>query len=366
MNKSKKTGGFLGGFIILIIGIVILWNNEGRVVKTQNAINEATKSYVDVSSKKINSKYEGKLIATTGKINISESTKVEDSKFGISVNATKLQRNVEMFQWVEDCEEDENETKSCTYEKEWSDKLIDSKKFNKSEYNNPSSMKYENNEFITSEDVKVGAYVLPERLLEDLSYNKELNYEALSEQYDNKVEGYVLNEKYITNSKDIENPEIGDIRISYKYAGNGEVSIMGVQRDDTITAFTAKKGKSIFVIKRGGYTGREILISKTDSNNASKWLHRIFGLILVIGGIASLFNPLQSLTSKIPVIGNIVNFSTSLFSGVIGTAISLIVIAIAWFRFRPILSISLLVIVVILVIFLKYKNIKLPTKKEKK
>ena len=64
MNK-KKTGGFLGGIILLLIGIAMLWNNEGRTVKVQNAINEALSSYIDISSKKINSKYEGKLIATT-------------------------------------------------------------------------------------------------------------------------------------------------------------------------------------------------------------------------------------------------------------------------------------------------------------
>ena len=103
-GNAKKTGGFLGGIIIFIVGIFILWSNEGRTVKEQNAINEALKGYTDVSSEKIDSKYEGKIIATTGKIDLSNSPVVSDSKFGISQNAVKLKRNVEMYQWEESCE----------------------------------------------------------------------------------------------------------------------------------------------------------------------------------------------------------------------------------------------------------------------
>ena len=71
-TSTKKTGGgFLGGFLLVIGGIMILWFNEGRTVKTQSAINEALKNYKDVTSKKIDSNNDGKVIATTGKIDLS-------------------------------------------------------------------------------------------------------------------------------------------------------------------------------------------------------------------------------------------------------------------------------------------------------
>ena len=354
-TSTKKSGGLLGGIIILIIGIFVLWNNEGRTVKTQNAINEALKGYTDVSSSKIDPKYEGKIIATTGNIDLSSSEELKDSKFGISVKAVKLQRNVEMYQWDESCETDENDKETCSYEKTWSDKILDSSEYKKAGHENPSSMKIESDTYVAS-NVKVGAYDLPERLVNSLSYDKDLNNEKLEVQYKNTVEGYKLNEKYITNSVDFENPEIGDLRISYKYASDGEVSLIGVQKGNTLTAYTAKKGKSIFEIRRGSYTGREILESMTNANKTAKWFLRILGILLVMGGVASLFNPLQSLTDKVPVLRSIVNFTAGLFSSVVGLAISLVVIAIAWFRFRPVLSIILLGIVVCLIIFLKYKK----------
>lgn len=353
--KNTKAGGFLGGFILIIVGILILWSNEGRTVKMQSAINEATKTYTDVASDKVDSKYEGKLIATTGKLDFSESSPVEDQKFGIKVTGAKLERVVEVYQWVEDCTTDEDDNKNCTYSKDWSNSLIDSSSFEKQGYNNPTSFKYESENFYASL-VKVGAFDLPQRLLESLSYDKKLNNEKLTEQYKNEVDGFKIVDNYITNAKNTEDYQIGDTRISYRYAGYGEVSILGIQSGNTLTAFTGKKGKSIFQIKRGSYTGKEILTGMTKSNNLIKWLLRVLGTILVTGGISSLFAPIQMIADKVSVLRNLVSMSTSLIANVLGLSISLIVIAIAWFRFRPVLSIILIAIVVGLLVFLKLKK----------
>jgi hypothetical protein len=90
--------------------------------------------------------------------------------------------------------------------------------------------------------------------------------------------------------------------------------MLGVQSGTTLNAFTGKKGKTIYTIKRGSYTGKEMLNSMTKANNTTKWLLRVLGVILVIGGIGSLFNPLVVLSDKIPVLRNIVSFGTNLIS----------------------------------------------------
>ena len=364
-KKGAKAGGLLGGIIILIIGIVLLWNNEGRTVKTQSAINEAMSSYTDVASDTIDSKYEGKVIATIGKIDLTNSNTLEDQKFGIKVTGAKLKRVVEMYQWQEECTTDENNTENCTHTKVWSDSLIDSSQFTKSGYTNPTSFKYEGKEYFAT-NVKVGAFDLPERLLQSLSYNVDLDNEALTSMYKNSVDGFKLDGNYITNTVNSEEYKIGDLRISYSYASDGEVSILGVQNGTTINAFVGKKGKSIYTIQRGSHTGKEMLNNMTKTNNIIKWALRVLGVILVIGGIGSLFNPIVSLADKVPVLRNIVNFGTNLISTVLGLSISLLVIAIAWFRFRPVLSIILLLIIAGLIGFLIYKKKTISAKTEKK
>ena len=66
-----------------------------------------------------------------------------------------------------------------------------------------------------------------------------------------------------------------------------------------------------------------------------------------------MFSFITNLTDRIPVLGKIVSGATGLISTALGLGLSLIIIAIAWFRFRPILSIILLLIVAASVIFLK-------------
>ena len=355
-NVTKKsTGGLLGGLILLVIGIGILWSNEGRTVKNQSGINEALKNVIEVKSAKIDSKNEGKLIATTGKIDLGSSEELTDSTFGIKVKAAKLERIVEVYQWVENCETDENDKETCTYNKEWKDDLVDSTDFKKSGYTNPTSLAYQPQVYSAS-NIHVGAFELPERLLTSLSFDKELYNEQLKDLYKNNIEGYKVNGDYITNMVNIDDPQIGDTRISYKYASDGEVSLIGVQDGNTLKAYKAKKGKTIFEIRRGSYTAREIFDKMTSSNKTMKWLLRFLGIFLVISSIGSIFAPLQKLTSKVPILSNLVNMSTSLISTVVGLAISFIVIAIAWFRFRPVLSIVLLGVAVCLIIFLKMKN----------
>ncbi len=352
-NVTKRGGGFVLGIILIVVGVILLWSNEGRTVKTQSAINEALKEYKDVTSEQVNPKNEGKLIATSGELDITNSGDLKDGKFNITIKAAKLERKVEMYQWDENCTTDEDDHKTCTYEKKWSDMLIDSSSFEKSGYTNPTSFKYESEEY-KAENIKVGAYDLPERLLSNLSYNEELKNEKLTEMYKTPVDNFKLEGNYLMNSSNVSDPQVGDLRISYRYASEGEVSMLGVQQGNTLTAFTGKKGKSIFQIKRGKYTGKEILNDMTKANQRTKWFLRIVGTIAVMLGFSSFFAPLQNLTDKIPVVRNIVNIGAGLLGTVLGIATSLLVIAIAWFRYRPVLSIVLIVIIVALLLFLKF------------
>ena len=356
MNKTtKKSGGILGGLVILLIGIGLLWYNEGRTVATQSTINEAKKNYTDVSSTKIDKKYEGKLVATKGKIDLSEANSLTDSIFGISAKAAKLVRTVEIYQWEESCTTDDNDKKNCTYEKVWKDRLIDSSEFETSGHDNPTSVQYESETSI-ADNVKLGAFYLPEELINSLSTNKKKNNNNLTEEYKNTIEEITISGNYLTNVKD-NNPEIGNIRRSFNYLDEETVSVMAVQNGDTFEAFTSKKGKDVYKIMKGNYTGAQILEKMTKTNRTWKWILRIVGILLIISAFNSMFSFITNLANKIPILGNIVSGATGLISAVLGFSLSLIIIAVAWFRFRPLLSIILLVIVIGLVVFLKvYQN----------
>lgn len=353
MDKNTKKGnGILGGLIFLVVGIVILWSNEGRTVKTQSAILEAEKSYIQIKSDKIQSKNDGKLVATKGKIDSDSLNELRDDTFGINVKAVKLRRKVEMYQWEEDCEEDDNGNKNCTYEKVWDSKLLDSSEYTESGHNNPSDMPYESEEYL-SDDVKLGSFIIPEELVKKLSYDKKKANDDLMNEYNNSKEEIKVDGKYLTNVKE-NTPEIGDIRISFEYTPAKTVSVMAVQTDDTFEAYTSKKGKDIYLITEGSKTGVQMLESMKSANKYLKWGLRFVGTLLIISSINSILSTITRIMGQIPVLGSIVTSATNIVSSLLGIGISLIIIAVAWFRFRPLLSIALIIVAVLLVVFLKF------------
>lgn len=349
MNKTKKGSGLLGGLILLVAGVAILWSNEGRAVKTQSAISEASKSYIQVKSDTIDSKNEGKLVATKGKLNIDSSDELKDDIFGIKEKAVKMKRTVEMYQWEEKCTEEDEKTK-CEYSKVWNDSIIDSSEFTESGHTNPSDMLYESEEYI-ADNVKLGAFTLPNELIGSLKYDKTKGNDALTQEYNNSKENIKVEGKYLTNVN--EEPQIGDIRISYQYTTVKDASVIAVQTDNTFEAFTSKKGKDIYKIVEGNKTGAQILEDMTQSNKNLKWFLRILGTVLIIAAFSSMFSFITLLANKVPVLGNIVSGATSIVSTILGLGLSLIIIAIAWFRFRPILSIVLIAVVIALIVFLR-------------
>ena len=58
----------------------------------------------------------------------------------------------------------------------------------------------------------------------------------------------------------------------------------------------------------------------------------------------SFISPLTKLVSYIPFLGNVINFSFTLVIFLLSLIHSLLVILVAWFRYRPLLSICLLVV----------------------
>lgn len=354
-KKSAGPLGFLIGIVIVFIGIALLWWNEGRTVRNIKGIAEVEDNYISVSSDKIDSKNEGKLVITNGNITINDVNPLTDSQFGVSVKSLKLMRIVEMYQWDEECEsDDDDDEETCTYKKEWSSELIDSSEFEK-EHQNPTSMPYDSMAYY-AEDVNLGAYKLNQDLYQEVSTNKK--YTDLTEDVATK-NGMHVNGIYYVNYE--ESPVIGSVRISFVYNDTTSATVLAVQSGNSFETYTSKSKVGYYELYESKMTGPEVIQALRNSNNATKWLFRILGTILVIVGLLTFISPIGEIAKYVPILGNIVNFATSTIAFLIGLAISLLVIAVAWIRFRPIIGIILfvaIVLIIVLVIKLKSKNAK--------
>ena len=347
---GNSFSGIVVGIILLFGGISLLWWNEHNNVKNIKDVKEMRDQVIDVSSSKIDEANEGKLIATSGKLNYNDSV-MTDSTFNISAKTPVLSRTVEMYQWVEESKT-EDDTTTYTYKKEWKDEIVDSTEFNSIKgHENPAYMAYESDKFVTDEDLKVGEFTLISSFKDLLSTDKNV----VPEEGIVLPEGYILFNKYITNSADMENPQVGDIRISYQKADYKDVSVLGKQVGDTIAEYTTKKNTNIKKIVKGTTNGTGMINEIESANKFMKWVYRFLGIFLIVIGISSILGPITTLIGYIPFVGKVVNSMIGVISFLVGLAISLVVIAISWFAARPIVAIVSLVIAAALIfVFVKY------------
>lgn len=355
--KKNKSGGILVGIIFILAGIFLLWFNEGRTVKTKAAIMEAEDEYIDVSSETIDKNNDGKLIATNGKLEVSYDG-ATDTTFDIHVAKPKLKRTVEMYQWKETCE-DNNGNEVCRYSMVWDDEIINSNAFEDATHNNPSSMPYSSETF-TADGSKIGGFSLDRELLNQLSADKKIN---LKDTAKTTNMGLTTDGTYYTNVQN-ETPKVGDIRISFSYNDATNVSVLAVQNNNGFSKFTSKEGYSIYELEEGTLTGKQILQKLSDENNMTKWIFRLMGTLFIMGGFAAIISPLQRLANFIPFFGTVFGWVTGFATFILGLALSLIVIALAWLRYRPVLSIGLLIGVLIVIILTKKLKTKNNTNKK--
>lgn len=335
------------GFLMLVIGVSVLVGNEKSVVRNNKVVNELRKNYIEISSDKVDKRNDGELVVTSGKLDY-EPKSLTDEEFNINVETPLLERTVEVYQWVETKEEDDKTTYS--YEKQWEEDLIDSSDFNtKENHTNPTTIEYESKTYET-DTLSVGAFTLEEEFKNLLRTNK--NYTD----YSNVTlkEGYSINGKYITNSQDINNPQIGDVRISYKYASYKNVTVLGEQRSRTIISYRTKQRTSVNKLTSGIKSADQMIDSIEKANGIMKWIKRLIGYFLIVGGLTSILNILTTLLSYIPFFGYLLNTGVSFVASIVALAITLVIIAVAWFIFRPVLSIILILISIGSVISIKY------------
>ena len=151
-------------------------------------------------------------------------------------------------------------------------------------------------------------------------------------------------------------PQVGDVRVTFEKIVPAKVTVMAVVDGDTFKAFKAKNGKRFQTLVMGKKTGDEIIEDAQDANSTWTWILRIVGIMLVISAFKSIFGFLETILKVVPFIANIFGFGVGIVCTILGVVWSLIVIALAWLFFRPILAICLIAIAGFLVWVFAFKG----------
>lgn len=341
---TNSFAGVLFGFILIVVGVVLLFSNEKNNVKNIAVVDELRNVAIDTSSSSVDSINDGKLVAISGKLEMA--SPIQDTTFGVRVESAKLVRTVEMYQYVESCTTDDNDKRTCNYLKEWREELVDDTKFENKGYVNPTTMPYETKKFVANSG-KVGAYIISEDTL------AQLNTDTVYTNYTHIPSGYSKNGEYLVNSRDLENPQIGDVRIRFTYNASDTISVLAKQSGNTLVNYVTKEGKVIHYVSSGTKDSKELINEIQDANHFLKWIVRGLALFIEMMGVALLFKPITTISSYVPIFGSLVGKATAMVSFLFGLIITLLFTAIAWMTYRPILGIGLIIAVIILFVIVK-------------
>lgn len=337
--------GAIFGVLLLGIAVALLFWNEGRTVRREQALKEGAGVVVSVAADKIDAANEGKLVHLSGLADTQET--LSDPEFNVSVKAIRLKRTVEMYQWQE---QSKSETKkklgggtetvtTYTYSKAWRDSLVNSGSFKNPEgHQNPAVMQYQSTSANASA-VTLGAFRLSPALISAITSFAALPKDALPAPSGNMKampDGYYI-------GADLNAPAIGDYKISYSVVMPTDVSVVAKQVKDTFEAYSAKSGDTIALLETGTHSAAEMFKTAQEENAMIKWVLRVVGVIVMFIGCSMMVKPLSVLADVIPPLGSLVGFASGLAAFFVSATFSLMTISVAWIFYRPLLGIALLV-----------------------
>lgn len=387
--------GMVTGFILFFAATALLWWNEGRAVKQSDAIKDAESSYVEMDNpNKLDPSLDGELVYATCLATTKEI--LEDPDFGVKANAINMARKVEFYQWQEESDSHSEDklggaqetTTTYTYKVGWTHRPVNSDEFKDPAYKGKNSVlaNVEDGQW-SAQEVTFGAYNLPEFAISSLRADEQLQVEVAEDQLKQWEKKLNPNAKNIAKQsidmvaaaqndtnvvvkdtvevpkmtfeteyihvgsnqiylgKDPSKPQIGDVRISYYKCSPTKCSLIAKVKGNTFTRYKAKNGKMFAMVEKGVRDSDEMIQGAKDANSFWTWVLRIFGLFLLYTALRMLLGFPEMLLKVVPFLSTILGIGVGIVCFLITVIWGGLIIALAWFFYRPLLSICILAVV---------------------
>jgi hypothetical protein len=294
---------------------------------------------------------DGKLIHLSG--DLKPGAPLTDPDFTVSATALRLVRTVEMYQWKEESKTEtrknvggsEETVTTYEYTRVWAETRNDSSRFKRPEGHVNPQMQYRSTSY-SSRDATLGAYRPGANVVDQLPANDVVPLDA---SLANKLAGRVKGPVHMADSRiylgdNPSDPRIGDLRISYKLAPAGPTSIVGRQVGSGFGEYQTQAGDALLLVRPGTMSAADMFAAAQRDNRILTWILRLVGVFLMFIGFMLILNPLVVVADVVPFIGNILSAGAGIVSLVLTAIVAPVVIAVAWFWYRPLVSAVVLAI----------------------
>jgi hypothetical protein len=336
----SSPGRALAGLAILILGFALLFWNEGRAARTAEGLAEASDAVVSVRADRVESANDKKLVHLSGRVTVSES--ISDPEFGVSLDALRLRRRVEMYQWKEfrrTKRRDKTET-TYSYAPVWADRPIDSSKFRHPEgHRNPASWPVQGKEF-TAERATLGSFLLSPEVVEKILTFTAVSIQGRSPPENMRDRVKLSGDQWYMGANPAR-PSIGDLVVRFEAVLPCQISVMARQNDGRLEPYPGRAGSRICSVLPGSVSAAEMIRRAEEVNSTVSWIFRGVGFFLLWLGvrcvfapgvaILGLFRPRRSLEAGL-----------ALFAIFAAACLTLLSVSVAWIAHRPLIAFSLI------------------------
>ncbi|XP_037108838.1 transmembrane protein 43 isoform X1 [Syngnathus acus] len=344
---SDTAGGTFVGVGLFFLSLYILFTNEGRAVQTASSLDEGLGQVVSLDTlASLNPQNDKSLVHLSAPLQTSKP--LHDPNYRVEVQAVKLKRQVEMYQWVEYQEsknyEENGSTKTettYTYNTEWKSELINSRHFDKEiGHQNPSAMAVES-VTVVAPRVQVGPFTLSNGLAEQISNFRTLSLKDFTSLDSDPF--LTISDDYFYHTQQPKRPEVGDVRVRFSFAGlSGEtVSIVAKQSGEKLLPFKTKSGDVLEILYLEELSAEEVFAKEQQHNSMKTWGLRAAGWALMFLAIQLTMRIIYTLVDWVPILRDLVSVGLKIFALCMSSSLSLLTIAAGWFFNRPLMALAL-------------------------
>jgi len=231
----------LVGILLIIFSIPCMWVNERRAARFESLIAVGEGECKTVGYSKVSDSNRGMLVHVSGASAEGKKPLQDDrfSDFKFESKCLRIRSTVEAYQWIETEKTEkrkdnvgggETTTKTYTYSKDWTSTRIDSSSFKQRGHENrlaKSSLALGQNTKTCTTVYYGEAFQLPVEMVEQLS-----NFEDASSIVGSSAGEFTKSDEYYYYPAKRGNPDIGDMRATFKYIPDGPATAMGLQIKD--------------------------------------------------------------------------------------------------------------------------------------
>ena len=198
----------------------------------------------------------------------------------------------------------------------------------------------------TPGEAKLGAFSLYESVPRQLSASDRSAAPATAQERARALLGprASIREGAVYAGANPDQPAVGDVRVTWRSAPVGAISVVGRQTQSALSPYLASNGRELLLAEPGVVDASLMFKHGEEENSLLTWVLRAVGVIVMFIGCRVMLSLLEVLADLIPFLGTIVGAGASFLALICTLVLAPLIVAIAWIFYRPMVAAAALVI----------------------